>query len=136
MDEVWFALQICDASFGGSLSHSMGLESAIHHNIVSKASPQSLEKHIILIIEQTVQFTLPFIQMTFHATSSPSDSHDVAVPTISILPLCEIENSYHASTTNEINRRSSLNQGRIRSLACIASFFLQPSHFLQLTLIH
>ena len=50
-DELWYCLQLSDSAFGGSLSHSMGLESALHFGYVEKTM-ESFRKFIFSIIEQ------------------------------------------------------------------------------------
>jgi urease accessory protein UreF len=50
IEELYLALQICDASFGGSLSHSMGLESALNLGVISSFD-STLHKFILITLE-------------------------------------------------------------------------------------
>jgi urease accessory protein UreF len=51
-ESLWLALLLCDSSFpSGSFSHSLGLESALHHGYIKK-DEVSLKQHLHLIFEQ------------------------------------------------------------------------------------
>lgn len=53
-NELWTALMLCDSSFpGGSLGHSLGLESAIKNGFIStRENDNSLKQYIRLVIDQ------------------------------------------------------------------------------------
>lgn len=55
--EHWIATQICDSSFGGSLSHSMGLESAFHLGIL-KMSSESIRDYLHQLLDQVSTLNL------------------------------------------------------------------------------
>jgi urease accessory protein UreF len=48
---IWILFQLSDSSFGGSLSHSMSLESAFQHHLISK-STESLRFYVMKLLEQ------------------------------------------------------------------------------------
>ena len=51
--ELWLVFQISDSSFGGSLCHSLGLESALSHGLIQRRS-DSLNKYIKGVIGQVM----------------------------------------------------------------------------------
>ncbi len=53
--ELLLAFQLCDSAFpGGSLANSQGLESALQHGFVDKNSVDSLNKYLLMSMEQVI----------------------------------------------------------------------------------
>jgi urease accessory protein len=113
VDEMWIALQVCDSSFpGGSFAHSLGLESALQHKLVNSTS-SSLDSFVSIALEQANAQLIPLVSAAHHEyygkhqNSSLKDSRVV----YSFEALLRIDALCHISLTNEVARRSSINQG-------------------------
>lgn len=111
-DELWIALQICDSSFpGGAFAHSLGLESAIQHKFINRGAG-TLDLFVSLALEQACAQLIPLVNSAhgiFLRIAHDIDIHPQ-------LPLCElirIDELCHVTLTNEVARRSSINQGEI-----------------------
>ena len=114
VDELWIALQICDSSFpGGSFAHSLGLESALQHKLVNSIS-SSLDSFVSMTLEQVNAQLIPLVSAAHdeyyveHQSSSFQDSRVLH----SLEALLRIDALCHISLTNEVARRSSINQGK------------------------
>ena len=112
-EELWKALQICDSGFpGGSFAHSVGLESALHHRFVTDEAG-TLHSFVLLTLEQANSQLVPFV----------ASAHDIYSYNTSVCDAVELEGdgtlnefiiideTCHISLTNEVARRTSINQG-------------------------
>lgn len=113
VDEMWIAFQICDSSFpGGSFAHSLGLESALQHRLVDGSS-SSLDSFVSMALEQANAQFVPLVSAAHneyysdHQNSTFQDSSVI----YSLEALIHIDAQCHISLTNEVARRSSINQG-------------------------
>lgn len=114
-EELWKALQICDSSFpGGSFAHSFGLESALNHRFVTE-EVGTLDSFVLLTLEQANSQLIPFVVSAhnlYFCSSSADLSHPVNLGRDDILnEFTIIDGTCHISLTNEVARRSSINQG-------------------------
>jgi urease accessory protein UreF len=121
VDEMWIAFQICDSSFpGGSFAHSLGLESALQHKLVNSTS-SSLDSFVSMSLEQANAQLVPLVSAAHneyyaeHQSSSFQDSRVI----YSLEALLRVDALCHISLTNEVARRSSINQGLIYTCACL-----------------
>ena len=114
-EELWIALQICDSGFpGGSFAHSVGLESALHHRFVTE-EVGTLDSFVLLTLEQASGQLIPFVTAAhdLYFCTVKASTHD-AVKSRSdnfLNELIIIDGTCHISLTNEVARRSSINQG-------------------------
>ena len=113
--ELWKALQICDSSFpGGSFAHSVGLESALHHRFVTEEA-STLDSFVLLTLEQVNSQLIPFVisahDVYFNNTSIDACDAVELVGDDNLNELIIIDETCHISLTNEVARRSSINQG-------------------------
>ena len=108
-DALWIALQICDSSFpGGSFAHSLGLESALHHNLVSVAVG-TLDLFVFATLEQACGQFIPLVCGGHRAYYNMEESLDA--PSTSFCELMHVDAICQISLTNEVSRRSSVTQG-------------------------
>ena len=108
-DAQWIALQICDSSFpGGSFAHSLGLESALHHKLVSVVAG-TLDLFVFATLEQACGQLIPLVCGGHRAYYNIEDS--LESPSISFHELMHCDEICQVSLTNEVSRRSSITQG-------------------------
>jgi urease accessory protein UreF len=144
-EELWISLQICgnscvveliqimnvtvfkifhinfftpnlDSSFpGGSFAHSLGLESALHHNFVNNALG-ALDLFVSQTLEQAKHQLIPLVCAAHAAYSNRKSSTLSRCATskglITLDDLMQIDGICHISLTNEVARRSSVTQGK------------------------
>jgi urease accessory protein len=124
VDEMWIALQVCDSSFpGGSFAHSLGLESALQHKLVNSAS-SSLDSFVSMTLEQANAQLIPLVSAAHHeyyAEYQNSSFQDSRLA-YSLEALLRIDELCHISLTNEVARRSSINQGMYYSYTFVMNF--------------
>jgi urease accessory protein UreF len=115
VDEMWIALQICDSSFpGGSFAHSLGLESALQHKLVHSTS-SSLDSFVSMALEQANAQLVPLVSAAHHEyyDEHQNSSFQDSRVAYSLEALLRIDALCQTSLTNEVARRSSINQGFI-----------------------
>lgn len=109
-DELWLALQICDSSFpGGAFAHSLGLESALQHKFVNGGTG-TLDLFVSLALEQACAQLIPLVSSA-HESFFRIVCIERICPELSLKDLIRIDNLCHITLTNEVARRSSVNQG-------------------------
>lgn len=111
-DELWIALQICDSSFpGGAFAHSLGLESALQHKFINGGAG-TLDLFVSLALEQACAQLIPLVSSAHGLFLRIG--HDVDIhPQLPLRKLIRIDELCHVTLTNEVARRSSVNQGEI-----------------------
>ena len=121
-EALWIALQICDSGFpGGSFAHSLGLESALHHKLVTDASC-TLDAFVTLTLEQACAQLIPLACAGHKAYFIGSAAVDLEDNPFYGLML--VDSTCHISLTNEVARRASSTQGAnfFHSLRYVVAF--------------
>jgi urease accessory protein UreF len=108
-DELWLALQICDSFPGGAFAHSLGLESALQHKFVNGGTG-TLDLFVSLALEQACAQLIPLVSSAHESYFRISRIEKIC-PELSLKDLIRVDNLCHITLTNEVARRSSINQG-------------------------